>query len=226
MDRDNNDIFKQISDNLKFKMPEIKIQQPSITRIAYPINMDSIQRSLDIINREKAEQEAEKAEREAEKDQREKDTLAAMQGLLELAKENPAAQQHIQTLIQNSGTIHNMQNVHSGATGNQNIINNTGVQAEEMLKLLNSMREISDILLPDRAEEAHDLINELEQEVQKPEAKPGRIKASLTYLKSLFTDIIGNPTKTIAKAQFTEYGQEKAPEIIQGIEDIFKSMNS
>jgi uncharacterized protein YaaR (DUF327 family) len=219
LDKNNNDIFKQISENLKFKMPEIKMQQPSIARFEPPINIDLLQKIMDETHRENAE-------REAEKVQREKDTLAAMQGLLELAKENPTAQQHIQTLIQNSGTIANIQTVHSGASAIQNITNNTGIQAEEMIKLLQSMREVSDILEPQIAEETQDLINDLEEEVQKPagEAKKGRIKASLRYFKSLFTDVIGDPIKKIAKAQFTEYANEKVPEIIEGIDNVLDSL--
>ncbi|MGO4268237.1 hypothetical protein AB4Z22_00070 [Paenibacillus sp. TAF58] len=219
MENKNNEILKQLAENLKFKMPELKLQQPSFPRLESPIDFSHMNKVLEEINREKAEREAEKVKRE-------KDTLAAMQGLFELAKENPAAQQHIQTLIQNSGTIANIQTVHSGASAIQNITNNTGIQAEEMLKLLQSMREVSDILEPQIAEEAQDLIKDLEEEVQKPagEAKKGRIKASLRYFKSLFTDVIGDPLKKIAKAQFTEYANEKVPEIIEGIDNVLDSL--
>jgi uncharacterized protein YaaR (DUF327 family) len=218
--QDYNDMMKKITSGLKMpEFPKIKIEVPktdalSTARFIPPTA--GLKRALDGMNREREE-----------KIQREKETVEFLRSLYELAKENPAqVQQHFQTLVQNSGTIHNMQNVHSGSTGIQNITNNTGIQADEMMRLLDSMRELSDILAPDRAEEAQDLIDDLQQEVQKPEGevKKGRIKASLRYLKSLFTEVIAEPAKNIAKAQFTEYAKEKAPEIIESIGDVLDNL--
>jgi hypothetical protein len=205
--------------NISFKMPDLpKLEVPKMLTVP-TIDYDKLNRAIDEMNRETNREKEEKT-------QREKDTLAAVQGLLELTKDNPTVQQHIQTLIQNTGNIANIQTVHSGATGVQNITNNTGIQAEEMLKLLQSMRELSDVLAPEHAAEVQEAIDDLQEEVQKPDAKPGRIKASLTYLKSLFTNVIVDPATAIAKKHFTDYAQEKAPEIVQSIDDLFKSMNS
>jgi len=46
----------------------------------------------------------------------------------------------------------------------------------------------------------------------------------LTYLKNLFNDVILDPAKSLAKAQFGEYAKEKLPQVIQNIDHIFKSL--
>lgn len=174
---------------VNFRLPEV--YQPDYSQL-----IKEVDANIEAINRASAE-----------KVRREKETVELLRGILEVVKESPAAQQYIQTLIQNS-TIQNMQNIQPGATGIQNITNNTGIQVEEILKLLGAIRELSDVFAPDRAEEVNEVVDDLEQEVLKPDAKKGRIKASLTYLKTLFTKVVGEPIKSVAKAQFTKYAQE------------------
>lgn len=159
-----------------------------------------------------------------EKLEREKKTIELLEGLLELSETRPDAIQHIQTLIQNSGTIENMQNVYSSNNVNQIITHNSGMSAEEFVHLISTMREISSLLKEDISIEVNEVITQLEEEVAKEDRKPGVIKASLSYLKSLFSEIVVDPAKSLAKAQFGEYAKEKLPHIIDGIGHIFKSL--
>lgn len=192
-----------------FKMPEI----PKIDRTFYYPDTSYLDEAVNEIKRAKEE-----------KINREKNMEEAMLKLVEMAKENPAMQQHIQTLVQNNGTINNMQTVHTGATGVQNITNNTGINAEEVIKLLGTMRELTDVMDDETAEQTREVIDDLSNEVQQPEPKKGRIKASLAYLKNLFSDIIVNPSKSIAKAQYTAYANGKATEIVEGIDTMIDSI--
>jgi hypothetical protein len=117
-----------------------------------------------------------------------------------------------------------MQNVYSSNNVNQIITNNSGMTAEDFIQLISAMKEISSLLSEKISNEADEVITQLEEEVVKEDRKPGVIKASLTYLKNLFTEIVVDPTKNLAKEQFGGYVKEKVPDIIQGIDHIYKSL--
>lgn len=154
--------------------------------------------------------------------QREKDTVELLSNLLNIAKEKPETIQQIQTLIQNSN-VQNVQSVASGSYGVQNVTNNSGLQVEDYLKLIESVRELTPLLNPTISQEVEEVVEDMEGEVQSNAPKKGILKASLSYLKNLFNDVIADPTRSILKAQYTDFAKEKSATLVQGIEELIKN---
>ncbi|CAM3301677.1 MULTISPECIES: hypothetical protein [Paenibacillus] len=168
--------------------------------------------------------EAQKAIRKEKDDkiQRDKETNELLTALVSIAQEKPEIIQHVQTLIQHS-TVQNVQSNANGSYGVQNITNNNGLNVEDFLKLIGEIRDVSSVLNPETAEEVDEVVEELEKEVKNENPKKGIIKASLSYFKNLFHEIIVEPSKSIAKAQYSAFAQEKAKSIIDGIEELINN---
>ncbi|GEC93869.1 hypothetical protein [Brevibacillus brevis] len=144
--------------------------------------------------------------------------------LLEQMVEKPKPVQQINTLIQNSGTIQNLQNNYDSSTGIQNVTNNSGLTPEEYTKLFQGMRELVSLLNVEKAKDAEEIIDQLDDELSKDEPRRGIVKASASYLTSLFKEVIADPLKSVAKGQFTDYAKVKAPEVLNGLDELVSNM--
>lgn len=160
-----------------------------------------------------------------EKVDREKAIVSTLEQLLSLIESKPEVINQINTLIQNS-TIQNMQNNYDNSVGYQNVTNNTGLSTEEYSRLIDDMKELFDVLSEERSTESKEILDELDNELKRPEPRKGIIKASLSYLQNLIKDIIADPAKTVAKEQFIEFANAKAPIIKDGIKNLFSYFSS
>ncbi|EGW39795.1 hypothetical protein [Desulfosporosinus sp. OT] len=200
----------------EFDVSKILKDSETITQIKFPNIMQNIDHEKIMAPVIKANQE---------KVERDKAVLSTLEQLVSLMESKPEVINQINTLIQNS-TIQNMQSNYDNSVGYQYVTNNTGLSTEEYTQLMNDMKELFDVLSEERSTESKEVLDDLDNELKRPEPRKGIIKASLSYLQNFIKDVIADPTKTIIKEQFIEFAKAKAPIIQEGINHIFSNFSS
>lgn len=111
-----------------------------------------------------------------------------------IAKPNRDTEHFSSTVIQNFNAP--VGSVQTGSNSTANVTQNFGTQASEVLNLIQELRQSFKSLPPDQREEAIEVTDALEEEVQSSTPRKGRIKAFLNQLASFTANTASNVIAT------------------------------
>ncbi|WP_391558930.1 hypothetical protein [Robertmurraya sp.] len=189
------DIFKK-STAISNALRDFRINPVNHVPVIPQSNMQEMIDKIDKANQAKWK-------KEFEKEQRDRETLAAIREQNELLKNFPAGTTYnTNNNIVNSQLESFQQNI-GGNNVNQQINTQTGLNPNELIELISSLKEVFSFLPEKDQSVANLMVEEFEQEVQQDNPKPSTLLAFSTYLYCKVMDMIENPGRALTSAEGT-----------------------